>query len=266
MRRSGYVFVFSCLFMCAFVGAAGKPASPEVPVVNLPDFRQLIRYRVSRIIDGDTIVVASSQEQGYEQPGAEKRQQHHSAGVTVRLIGVDTPETVHPAKPVQEYGKEASCFTTNLLKGEEVYLAYDGDNPAQDRYGRTLAYVYRAPEGLFVNAEIIRQGYGHAYVKYPFKYLEEFRQLERFARHAEEGLWASQDNKVAPAKPSRSIAPLTTIKPKPDADDVTVHVTRTGRRYHTAGCSSLRKSKIPMRLKNAKAKGYTPCSRCRPPE
>jgi len=84
---------------------------------------------------------------------------------------VDTPETVHPSKPVQHYGKEASCFTTNLLKGERIYLRYEGEKPTTDKYGRLLAYVYRAPDGLFVNAEIIRQGYGHAYVQYPFKHL-----------------------------------------------------------------------------------------------
>ena len=102
-----------------------------------------------RTIDGDTIEV--------EQDGKP---------VKVRLIGVDTPETVHPSKPVEAFGKEASRFTANLLKGESVYLEFDKDKT--DKYGRTLAFVYRAPDGLFVNLEIIRQGYGHAYTKYPF--------------------------------------------------------------------------------------------------
>ena len=96
--------------------------------------------------------------------------------VKVRLIGIDTPETVHPSKPVEHYGKEASAFTRNLLRGESVYLKYGQERI--DRYGRVLGYLYRAPDGLFVNAEIIRQGYGHAYVKYPFKHMDRFVALQ----------------------------------------------------------------------------------------
>jgi micrococcal nuclease len=92
--------------------------------------------------------------------------------VKARLIGVDTPETVHPSKPVEHYGREASLFLTNLLKGESVYAVYDQERT--DRYGRTLAYLFRAPDGLFVNAEIIRQGYGHAYTRFPFRHMELF--------------------------------------------------------------------------------------------
>ena len=124
------------------------------------------------MVDGDTIVVSDK-----------------GKDVKVRLVGVDTPETVHPTKPVEHYGKEASRFTTNLLKGEKVYLVSEPLPGALDRYGRTLAYVYRAPDGLFVNAEIIRQGYGHAYTQIPSKYMQEFKQLEQFARKAEKGLW-----------------------------------------------------------------------------
>jgi micrococcal nuclease len=107
---------------------------------------------VTRVVDGDTITIRGD-----------------TGLVKVRLIGVDTLETVHPWKAVQYYGKEASRFTINLLKGEKVYLTYEGDKPTRDKYGRVLTYVYRAPDGLFVNAEIIRQGYGHAYVRFPIQ-------------------------------------------------------------------------------------------------
>ena len=62
--------------------------------------------------------------------------------VKVRLVGVDTPETVHPSKAVQHYGKEAGRFAANVLKGEHVYLAYEGDTRSRDRYGRIPAQVY----------------------------------------------------------------------------------------------------------------------------
>ena len=126
----------------------------------------------SRVVDGDTIIV--------EIDGKKER---------IRLIGVDTPETVHPNKPVEHYGKEASAFTKKLAEGEMVRLECDDDTQRRDRYGRLLAYVY-LPDGTFLNAEIIKQGYGFAYTRFPFKYMEQFRQYERSARETGTGLWA----------------------------------------------------------------------------
>ena len=185
MRRSRLILVVFCGLACAGVlGAVSRKAS-ELPTFKPPDLSKSVAYRVVRVIDEDTIIVAADGTDPFK----------------VRLIGVDTPETIHPSKPVQHYGKEASRFTTNLLKGERVHLVYEGDKPTRDKSARVLAYVYRAPDGLFVNAEIIRQGYGHAYVKFPFKYLEQLRQLERFARQAEKGLWGPRDTAVFPANP-----------------------------------------------------------------
>lgn len=126
---------------------------------------------VERVVDGDTIIVA---------------------GIgRVRLIGVDTPETVDPRRPVQFFGREASAFAKRLLEGKSVRLEYD--QPRTDRYGRTLAYVW-LPDGPMANREIIRRGYGHAYTRFPFRYLEEFRALEREARLAGHGLWGAEDS------------------------------------------------------------------------
>jgi micrococcal nuclease len=132
-----------------------KPSAPPAPMA-----------KVRRAIDGDTLAL--------------------STGETVRLIGVDTPETKHPKKPVERFGKEAAAFTKRLVEGKEVRLEYDQQRT--DTYGRTLAYVYLA-DGTFLNAEIIRQGYGFAYTRFPFQYLETFRRLEREAREARRGLW-----------------------------------------------------------------------------
>jgi len=123
-------------------------------------------YTCTRVVDGDTIVVK----------GIGK----------VRLIGVDTPETTHPRKPVEYFGKEASAFTKKMVEGKKVRLEYDWQR--KDKYRRTLAYVY-LEDGTFLNAEIIKQGYGFAYTKYPFKYLEQFRKYEKEARERRIGLW-----------------------------------------------------------------------------
>ena len=129
-------------------------------------------YLCTHVIDGDTIIV--------KMKGTEER---------VRLIGVDTPETVHPEKPVAFFGKEASAFTKRMAEGKRVRLEYDWQE--RDKYGRLLAYVYLEDE-TFLNAEIIKRGYGFAYTRFPFKYLDKFRKYEREARENIRGLW---DNK-----------------------------------------------------------------------
>jgi len=121
----------------------------------------------TRVVDGDTIVLDRNEK--------------------VRLIGVDTPETKDPRKPVQYYGKEAYEFTRSLVEGKKARLEYD--QTRVDKYQRTLAYVY-LEDGTFLNAEIIKQGYGFAYTRFPFKFLEEFRKYEKEARENERGLWA----------------------------------------------------------------------------
>ena len=126
----------------------------------------------TRAVDGDTIVVHVA--------GKEER---------VRLIGVDTPETVHPSKPVEYFGKEASAFTKRMIEGKHVRLEYDWQK--RDKYGRLLAYVY-LEDGTFLNVEIIKQGYGFAYTKYTFRYLDEFREYQRSAQANNRGLWARE--------------------------------------------------------------------------
>jgi micrococcal nuclease len=124
-------------------------------------------YLVTRVVDGDTIVL--------EHVGK------------VRLLGVDTPESVDPRRAVERLGKEASDFTRQLVGGKRVRVEYDGNR--KDRYNRTLAYVFLA-DGTLVNAEIIRQGYGVADTRFPFRYMNEFRNIEHEARGKERGLWA----------------------------------------------------------------------------
>jgi micrococcal nuclease len=153
---------------------AGQPraAAQPSPHAPQPSERPGTTALVKRAIDGDTLELTS--------------------GEKVRLIGVDTPETKDPRKPVQYFGKEATAFTQRVVEGKRVRLEYDQQR--QDKYGRTLAYVY-LDDGTFVNAEIIKiikQGYGSAYTRFPFRYLEQFRQFEREARESGRGLWGAR--------------------------------------------------------------------------
>lgn len=130
-------------------------------------------YRVNTFMDGDTIAV--------DMNGKEE---------TIRLIGVDTPETRDPRKSVQCFGQAASNFTKQLIGSNPVRLEADPLNTNRDRYNRLLRYVYQ-PDGRLVNAEIIKQGYGFAYLSFPFTKADEFRQYESDARNDNRGLWNS---------------------------------------------------------------------------
>lgn len=136
---------------------------------------------VVRAVDGDTAVVRVD--------GQEKR---------VRFLGVDTPETVHPNKLVQFYGKEASNFTKESLNGRKVWLEYD-ENP-QDRYGRHLAYIWlKNPntinestirENMF-NAKLLLGGYAKVMIIKPNRrYESEFKKFQDEARRARLGVWS----------------------------------------------------------------------------
>lgn len=139
---------------------------------------------VVRVIDGDTIHV--------EINGKKKK---------VRLILVDTPETKHPRKPVEYYGKEASAYTTHELDGKTIYLEKDVSDT--DRYGRLLRYIWLdIPEGKDLekdlrekcfNAKLLLQGYANLYTFPPdVKYVDYFRFFEKSAREAGLGLWNAE--------------------------------------------------------------------------
>jgi micrococcal nuclease len=142
------------------------------------DLSRMILAEVVSHIDGDTIRVRISN------PLADLKTVE-----TIRMIGVDTPETVHPNKPVEYFGKEASNFTKQRLLGKQVYLAFDWD--LRDRYGRLLAYIY-TPDGTCFNAALIQEGYGYAYSTYPFQFKHEFIALEQAAQQDNRGLWGKR--------------------------------------------------------------------------
>ena len=126
---------------------------------------------VVRVIDGDTLEVAL--------PDGNER---------VRLLGVDTPEMGRKDRVAEYLAVEATAFTRKLVEGKRVKLETDPHGDTRDRYGRALRYVY-LPDERMLNALILSEGYGHAYTRFPFSRIEEFRKLEREARDAGRGLW-----------------------------------------------------------------------------
>ena len=140
------------------------------------------RPTVTGVVDGDTIDVRIG--------GHVER---------VRLLGIDTPETKDPRKPVQCFGAEASAHTAELLpEGTEVRLVRDVEE--RDRYDRVLAYVYRVRDDLFVNLELVRDGYADL-LTYPpnVAHTSELQAAVAEARHEQRGLWQACGGPGRPA-------------------------------------------------------------------
>lgn len=135
--------------------------------------------RVARVVDGDTIEVVL-----------------RGRTLDVRLIGIDTPETVHPTVPVECFGPAASRFTTSRLSGEAVRLEFDIE--LTDRYGRTLAYVWK--DGRLFNQSLVARGFAMVSTYPPNdRYEPRFLAAQDRARGSDRGVWGSCD---APASTS----------------------------------------------------------------
>jgi micrococcal nuclease len=176
------ILLFFLLYGCSPDSGAGKIYSTGEGKFSIP-FGKTYNYTdivVKRAVDGDTLVLES--------------------GERVRLIGIDTPElhesnklyrdsqrTGQDIRTIKELGRRAYEFTKNLVEGKRVSLEFDVEK--HDKYGRLLAYVY-LKDGIFVNAEIVRQGYA-SLMTYPpnVKYADLLVKLYRQARENKRGLW-----------------------------------------------------------------------------
>lgn len=219
-----------------------------------PAFAQTLTGRVIGVSDGDTIKVLTPAKQQ----------------IRVRLNGVDAPESR------QAYGTRAKQFTSAMVFGKDVSV----QTTDTDRYGRTVANV--SVNGLSLNQELVRAGLAWWYKRYAPNDATLAR-LESEARQAKRGLWADANpvapwdfrhggkaTKVGTSRTPNRVAAATSSGRGSSASGFTlpraaqVYVTRTGDKYHRAGCRYLRRSQIPMSLKDAEAHGYRPCSVCRP--
>ena len=155
--------------MVGFIlGWISKPLSTGTTIINPISSSYIGNFKVSRVIDGDTIEIEGGQK--------------------VRYIGMDTPETVDPRKPVQCFGLEASKKNKELVEGKSVRL--EKDITDRDLYKRLLRYVW--VEGIFVNLELIKQGFANSATFPPdVKYQKEFFAAEKEAKENNRGLWSA---------------------------------------------------------------------------
>jgi len=188
--------------------------TPEVEGVSTSSESGI--FKVTRVIDGDTVEI--------------------EGGEHVRYIGIDTPETVDPRKPVQCFGIEASKKNEELVEGKVVRL--EKDITEKDKYGRLLRYVWM--DDLFVNLELVKQGFATSY-SYPpdIKYQKEFQEAEKEAREAKRGLWGA-----CPISPNPTAQMQ---EPTGSECDIKGNISTSGDKiYHLPGCGSYNKTQIDV--------------------
>ena len=157
---------------------ATAPAASVVPTAPVDNTQSTmpvnaVAAKVIRVVDGDTIHVSLN-----------------NKDITIRMIGIDTPETVDPRKPVQCFGKEASNHAHQLLDGTIVYLEQDISQGDYDKYNRLLSYIWM-PDGRLFNQVMITEGYAFEYTYHlPYKYQSQFKDAQRNAQSLQLGLWA----------------------------------------------------------------------------
>lgn len=221
---------------------------------SVPEEPETALYDVVRVVDGDTFIIDNN--------GTEER---------VRLLLIDTPESVHPdAERNVPYGKVASEFTTNYLDGKQVSLEFDVQE--RDQYGRLLAYVYVGD--VMLNELLLSEGHATVSVYQPnVKYVDQFRELEAQAKTAKVGIWAEEmfsEPVVSSTAPVEQPVEQPVIE-EPIATPIAgayIANANTGK-FHVAGCASVRKmaehNKVPYATRDeCISAGYIGCKNCNP--
>lgn len=221
-------------FVSEALGASVKwdGSTQTITITSQPAINRVVA-QVIRVIDGDTIEV-----------------QLNGKTEKVRLIGVDTPETVHPVIGEEPYGKAASNFTKSQLEGKQVTLEFDVQE--RDQYGRLLAYVWLNDQ-LF-NEVLVREGYAQVSTFPPnVKYVDRFTAAQREAREAGRGLWGMTDQtpQQTPATSGKYVG------------------SKESNKYHYPWCRWAERIKPENQIwfqtkEEAEAAGYEPCGVCNP--
>lgn len=210
-------------------------AQDQPPAIPRPELDQGPHYPVARVIDERTVSL---------QDGDEQR--------TVALCGIGLPPREADRARLRE-------FLANLLGGEGVMVEAERQSGGQ-KGDPPRVYLFRLPDGLFVNLEAVRQGYAPVERKAAFRHRQLLEHYQALARKVPKGIWGPRE--PAQAQQAEKRTPV----PNRAADgDLIVYVTKSGKKYHREGCQYLRKSSQALTLREAVRRGYEPCSRCRPP-
>lgn len=214
-------FTLALLLLTMLLGACSATGQPQA--------NGEMEATVKRVVDGDTFELAT--------------------GEKVRMIGMDTPETVKPNHPVEAYGKEASNFTKELLTDQKVTLKFDVE--PYDKYKRLLAYVYLS-DGTFVNEKLVRDGYARIMTIPPnVAHSDLFLAAEREAREQNRGLWGLDAKKKATEPKKNAQEPKQDQKEAaqtpPEGKQIKGNINSKGDKiYHVPGSASYEKTNAEM--------------------
>ena len=164
----------SALANAGYIDARFNFSSQNTPLhTNVFSYATDSPFQIVKVIDGDTVDIS--------QDGVTTR---------VRLIGINSPESVDPRRPVECFGKQASAHAKELLNGKTVHIELDSTQDTYDKYGRLLAYITLS-DGTLFNQAMIREGYAYEYTyDTPYKYQKVFKAAQVSARKNELGLWS----------------------------------------------------------------------------
>ncbi len=171
--------IVSAIIFLVFLGVqVYKQYQPQKTVLSISDVTKpqaQSSYKVVKVIDGDTFSVLDGDKT-----------------LKVRVLGINTPETVDPRRRVECFGHEASDHAKSLLTGQSVRLESDPTQGDKDKYGRLLRYAF-LPNGTDYGLEMIRSGYAYEYTyDIPYKYQKEYKSAQMTAEKAKSGLWSDK--------------------------------------------------------------------------
>jgi micrococcal nuclease len=180
LSKENIIKIALIAFIVTFCSIAAYLSTPKkFSYKDIPKIDSTLPYHVAKVIDGDTFEVKVGQKL-----------------VTIRMLGIDTPETIDPRKPIQCFGMEASDKTKEMLSEQSMRLKTDKTQSILDKYGRVLAYVY-LEDGRHLNEFLLKEGYAHEYTygkSYQMK--KEFKKLEKEASKNKRGLWGEPCNGI----------------------------------------------------------------------
>ncbi len=225
----------------------------QLPIIRMPAESELILGKVVRVLDGDTVLIRIG-----------KRTLRY------QLWGADAPEFDPKDRNPDPYSVRALLFVKQLLLDEWVYIQ---DDPVVqwDASGRFVGYVFRAPDMLFVNVELVRQGYAKHDSRDGLLYIDAFEVYGSRAKELGKGIWSLEaiemidwsipsDERFLASKEQETESPATGSALGPDP---TVYITKSGKKYHAKGCPHLTKSQRAATRKEIEDT-HKPCKTCRP--
>lgn len=218
--------------------AAGQEAETET--------QPTVTSKVIKVVDGDTVTVETN-----------------GVRETIRIIGINTPETVDPRKPVECFGQEASARAHELLDNQTVILEADSTQGERDKYDRLLRYVFLS-DGSDFGKQMISEGYAYEYTySTPYKYQQDYKTSQSDAENARRGLWADSacsDATGDSGTPQEATTTTDTSVQSPNTASATDSTTDTEQTTTTTTASEAPATTAPMIPESASPTTTTSCS------